>query len=119
MNSLQNLNVATNYCATLNPHDSLDSRKIIKEIRYAHPQYSLASLAARRRLPSINGQRHTYFCGAWCGYGFHEDGVKSGVAVAELLGVPWLPKRASVAPQGQIITQPQPLADQVPALAGD
>jgi predicted NAD/FAD-binding protein len=119
MNSLQNLNTSTNYCVTINPHDAIDERKIIKEIRYAHPQYSLASLEARHRLPIINGQRHTYFCGAWCGYGFHEDGVKSGVTVANLLGAPWVPKRLDASLLAQTTIKPQPLTEQAPMLPGD
>ena len=56
-----------------------------------HPQYNAAAFAAQKRLGEIQGQRHTWFCGAWTGYGFHEDGLRSGVAVAEALGAiaPW------------------------------
>jgi len=56
-----------------------------------HPQYNAAAFAAQKRLGDIQGRRHTWFCGAWTGYGFHEDGLRSGLAVAEALGagVPW------------------------------
>jgi uncharacterized protein len=56
-----------------------------------HPQYSAAAFAAQKHLNEIQGRRHTWFCGAWTGYGFHEDGLRSGLAVAEALGasVPW------------------------------
>jgi predicted NAD/FAD-binding protein len=56
-----------------------------------HPQYNAAAFDAQKRLPEIQGARHTWFCGAWTGYGFHEDGLRSGLAVAEALGavVPW------------------------------
>lgn len=89
MNALQNLRVDANYCVTINPQMQLAEDKIIQTIQYAHPLYSLEGLAARRRLPEINGQQNTYFCGAWCGYGFHEDGMKSGLVVADLLGAGW------------------------------
>ena len=89
MNSLQNLDSDTNYCVTINPAESIQPERIIQTIQYQHPVYSLKSIEARRRLPEINGQRRTHFCGAYCGYGFHEDGITSGLAVAEQLGVSW------------------------------
>lgn len=54
---------------------------------------SFASYKAQERIPSIQGTGGVYFAGAWCSYGFHEDGIKSAVAVAELLGagIPWTP----------------------------
>ena len=56
-----------------------------------HPQYNAAAFAAQKRLGEIQGRRHTWFCGAWTGYGFHEDGLRSALAVAEALGAvaPW------------------------------
>jgi predicted NAD/FAD-binding protein len=56
-----------------------------------HPQYDTTAFAAQKRLGEIQGKRHTWFCGAWTGYGFHEDGLRSGLDVAEALGatVPW------------------------------
>jgi predicted NAD/FAD-binding protein len=56
-----------------------------------HPQYNANAFAAQKCLGEIQGRRHTWFCGAWTGYGFHEDGLRSGLAVAEALGaaVPW------------------------------
>jgi predicted NAD/FAD-binding protein len=89
MNSLQNLETETNYFVTINPNDAIDPKRIIKTIAYAHPVYSPKSLKARQRLPKINGQQRTHFCGAYAGYGFHEDGMKAGLAVAENLGVTW------------------------------
>src|SRR5665213_2064074 len=50
-----------------------------------HPQYNAAAFAAQKHLGDIQGKRHTWFCGAWTGYGFHEDGLRSGLAVAEML----------------------------------
>jgi hypothetical protein len=54
--------------------------------QYAHPQLDAAAVAAQRRLWSLQGVRRTWFCGAWFGTGFHEDGLQSGLAVAEQLG---------------------------------
>jgi uncharacterized protein len=89
MNSLQSLETKTNYFVTLNPDASLDPKRIIKTIEYAHPVYSPGSLKARLRLPKINGQRHTHYCGAYATYGFHEDGFNAGLTVAKSLGAEW------------------------------
>jgi predicted NAD/FAD-binding protein len=89
MNALQSLGSDENYFVTVNPAASIDPARIIRTIPYAHPLYTLASFAARQRLPEINGRRQTYFCGAYFTYGFHEDGLQSGVRVAEALGVHW------------------------------
>ena len=89
MNALQSLKSNTNYCVTINPNDPIRPKHIIKTMQYAHPVYTMESLAAQRRLPEINGKNRTHFCGAYCGYGFHEDGLRSGVAAAAQLGVHW------------------------------
>jgi predicted NAD/FAD-binding protein len=89
MNELQTLNVETNYFVTMNPVIDIEPDKVIARIQYAHPVYTLDSLAARRRLPEINGKRHTHYAGAYFSYGFHEDGMKSGVDVARDLGIEW------------------------------
>jgi len=64
-----------------------------------HPQYTRAAFAAQKRLADIQGRRHTWFCGAWTGYGFHEDGLRSGLAVGEALGVfaPWRKQPSALA----------------------
>ena len=58
-------------------------------MRYAHPVYTAASVAARARRSEIRGLRRTWFAGAYWGWGFHEDGIRSGVDVAQGLGVAW------------------------------
>ena len=60
-------------------------------IEYAHPLLDTAAYEAQKTLPSVQGLDRVYFCGAWTGYGFHEDGLKAGMAVANLLGsfAPW------------------------------
>jgi predicted NAD/FAD-binding protein len=58
-------------------------------MHYRHPVYTQASVAAQARKAEIQGQRHTWFAGAYWGWGFHEDGMRSGVDVARALGVRW------------------------------
>jgi predicted NAD/FAD-binding protein len=91
MNELQGIDKDKPLFVSLNPpfepHSELTFGKYICE----HPQYDAAAFAAQKRLDEIQGKRHTWFCGAWTGYGFHEDGLRSALAVAEALGatVPW------------------------------
>ena len=86
MNILQSLGAPVEYCVTLNLPGAADPSKKIKEMRYHHPVYNPKSLAARNRHPEINGVNRTYFCGAYWGYGFHEDGVNSALEVAKHFG---------------------------------
>jgi predicted NAD/FAD-binding protein len=92
INQLQPLPFDTPVMVTLNPDTPIQPDKIIAAFDYAHPVFDRAAITAQTRLTAIQGQRHTWFCGAWTGYGFHEDGLKSGMAVAQGLGVtvPWL-----------------------------
>jgi predicted NAD/FAD-binding protein len=55
---------------------------------FEHPMFDPAAIRAQRRVHEIQGVRHTYFCGSYCGYGFHEDALSAGLEVAEQLGVP-------------------------------
>ena len=89
MNRLQNLKTSTDYFVTLNPPFPVNPQKIIKKFVYTHPIYSFDSLATQAHLPTLNGAHNTYFCGSYFGYGFHEDAVKSAVAVATQLGAIW------------------------------
>jgi predicted NAD/FAD-binding protein len=86
MNILQSLAAPVEYCVTLNLPDTIDPAKKIKEMHYHHPVYNPTSLAARNRHEEINGVKRTYFCGAYWGYGFHEDGVNSALVVAKHFG---------------------------------
>jgi len=72
-------------CITLNAR-SLDDKKVLHRVEYHHPVYSRAALAAQKRFHEINGQNRTYFCGAYWGHGFHEDGVNSALAVGRCFG---------------------------------
>jgi predicted NAD/FAD-binding protein len=84
MNSLQKLPTRHDLFLTLNP--PFAPRDAIASFDYAHPRFSLETHAARQRLWSLQGRRRTWFCGAWFGSGFHEDGLQAGLAVAEQLG---------------------------------
>jgi predicted NAD/FAD-binding protein len=63
----------------------IERQRVLGEYAYAHPVFDLAAIEAQRRLPQLQGQHHTYYCGAWTGYGFHEDGLSAGLAAARLL----------------------------------
>ncbi len=87
MNHLQRLDARDHYCVTLNPWKSVAASKVIGEMIYHHPMYTFESMATQRELPSLNGKRNTYFCGAYFGYGFHEDGTRSAVEMARGFGI--------------------------------
>jgi predicted NAD/FAD-binding protein len=85
MNRLQRLETKTNYFVTLNPELEPAADKVEREFVYNHPVFDGPAMAAQSEIWSIQGRRSTWFCGAWQGYGFHEDGLQSGLAVAELM----------------------------------
>lgn len=70
---------------SLNPVRAIDPALVHGTFDYAHPVFDLAAIRAQAQIPALQGQQHTYFCGAWTGYGFHEDGLKSGLDVAQRL----------------------------------
>ncbi len=82
---------------TLNPYREPAPGTVVGDYEYEHPIFDAAAVAAQGRLASVQGARRTWFCGAWTGYGFHEDGLKSGLAVANQLGVraPWQQSEAA------------------------
>jgi predicted NAD/FAD-binding protein len=80
MNILQRLPCRSTLCVTLNRSSDIDPAKVIKRLSYQHPVYTPAGLAAQARHADVNGERRTYFCGAYWRYGFHEDGVVSALA---------------------------------------
>ncbi len=86
LSRLQRLGTPTPILLTLNRAAAISPESIIRRLTYHHPAYSRASIAAQRRFDEINGRRRTYFCGAYWGYGFHEDGVNSALAVAGYFG---------------------------------
>jgi len=85
---LQRLPAGRDFLVTLNAADGFDSRRVLAEMDYAHPVYTRASVAAQRALPGLN-DGVTAYAGAYHGWGFHEDGCRSGVAAAASLGSRW------------------------------
>ena len=77
------------YCVTLNDTQSIDERRILREMTYFHPLYTLEAVRAQARWAEISGRNRIHFCGAYWFYGFHEDGLNSAIRVAERLGVSW------------------------------
>lgn len=86
LNRLQALKSNEQFCVTLNLTDRIDPGRIIQRIAYSHPVYTPRGVAAQRRVKEISGRARTHFCGAYWGWGFHEDGVTSGLRVAQALG---------------------------------
>ncbi len=91
INRLQPLPFRRPVIVSLNPFREPDPARVIAEFDYAHPVFDRAAIGAQARLAELQGRRNTWYCGAWTGYGFHEDGLRSALAVAERLGVraPW------------------------------
>jgi predicted NAD/FAD-binding protein len=85
INQLQPLPFSTPVIVSLNPIDEPDPRRVIASYDYAHPVFDARAVAAQARLPALQGIQNTWFAGAWTSYGFHEDGLKSGLEVARSL----------------------------------
>jgi uncharacterized protein len=88
MNHLQRLRADRDFCVTLNRTEAIDPEKIIRRIDYSHPVYTPAGVAAQARHETISGlHSRTHYCGAYWGWGFHEDGVRSALRACEPFGV--------------------------------
>jgi len=85
MNTLQRMAAPCEFCVTLNRSDAIDPATVLKRITYHHPLFTPEAIAAQQRHGEINGQRRTWYCGAYWGFGFHEDGVKSAMAACHAL----------------------------------
>ena len=85
MNILQGITAPETFCVTLNNSEAINPHKVLGRFTYDHPVFSIAGIAAQRRWDEINGQRNTWFCGAYWQNGFHEDGVVSALRVANAL----------------------------------
>lgn len=89
LNRLQRLVTRTQYCVTLNPPRPIPADRVLARMAYTHPLFTQAAVRAQGRWAEISGRNRVHLCGAYWFYGFHEDGIRSGVRVAEALGVTW------------------------------
>jgi predicted NAD/FAD-binding protein len=98
MNRLQRLPTATDWFVSLNPHREPAAETVAFACEYEHPVFSSAAIDAQRKLGRIQGRDRLWFAGAWTGYGFHEDGLRSAVEVAAAFGIepPWARRPAAV-----------------------
>lgn len=100
MNKLQGIDHRTPLFITLNPDQAPDPDKVFLRTQYDHPQFDTQALAAQKRLPEVQGKNRIWFAGAWTAYGFHEDGLRSGLEAAEGFGA-YAPWRKGAAPRTQ------------------
>ncbi len=87
MNILQGISAPETFCVSLNMTEQIDSQKILGRFVYEHPVYTKSAVSAQNEWQTISGKDRLHFCGAYWGFGFHEDGVKSGLRVANSFGV--------------------------------
>ena len=89
MNRLQKIKESTNFFVTVNPN--IKPNNIIDSTLFEHPVFNLNTIQAQKELSLIQGIKNTYFCGSYCGYGFHEDGIQSAAYISKILNVelPW------------------------------
>jgi predicted NAD/FAD-binding protein len=80
LNRLQGIDAPVQFCVTLNDDGFVNPARVLRRITYQHPLVTSRSVAAQQRHAEISGLRHTHYCGAYWGYGFHEDGVRSAIA---------------------------------------
>jgi uncharacterized protein len=85
LNNLQNLNTTNNFFLTLNPFMPINKNKIIRKVEFTHPIYNKETMKAQKCLEKLQGINNSWFCGSYFGYGFHEDGLKSGINIASKL----------------------------------
>jgi len=85
LNKLQNLKTNQNYFLTINPIIEIDNKKIISRVEFTHPFYDTKTIKAQKYLPELQGVNNSWFCGSYFGYGFHEDGLKSAINIANKL----------------------------------
>jgi uncharacterized protein len=97
INRLQPLPVKTPVVVSLNPQRAIDPATVIGEYEYAHPVFDLAAIRAQKAMFDLQGRHDTFYAGAWMGYGFHEDGLKSGLRAARelIMAHELLPQRSA------------------------
>lgn len=88
MNTLQGIDAPVEFCVTLNQTGAIDPSRILGRYSFSHPVFTPAGIEAQAAIRALNGRRHTWYCGAWCRNGFHEDGLASAALVAAALGEP-------------------------------
>jgi len=103
LSRLQNHNSPSPILLTLNPTTPIDPASVLRSFNYHHPAYSAAAITAQQRFCEINGVNRTHFCGAYWGYGFHEDGVNSALAVTQNFGL-GLDSCTVASTRGQLVT---------------
>jgi predicted NAD/FAD-binding protein len=89
LNRLQSLTCREQFCVTLNPAGGIDDGRVIRRLTYQHPLYTRDAIRAQARWRDVSGVNRTHYCGAYWYYGFHEDGLRSALRVANALGVEW------------------------------
>jgi predicted NAD/FAD-binding protein len=89
MNRLQSLGARRNWFVSLNAEGLLVEDRVVRRMTYEHPRYTPEAVRAQGRWADVSGRNRTHYCGAYWGYGFHEDGLKSAVRVAQRMGVEW------------------------------
>ena len=89
MTALQQLPGSRRYLVSLNSDDHIDPSTVLRSFEYSHPVFDGDAIDAQRRFDEIDGADRVHFCGAWWGYGFHEDGMVSGLRVCHRIGVDW------------------------------
>jgi predicted NAD/FAD-binding protein len=87
MNNLQAIDSDTDFCVTLNRNERIDPERIVEVVNYSHPAFTPDGVAAQQRHGEISGVRRTHYCGAYWGWGFHEDGLVSATRALERIGV--------------------------------
>ncbi len=112
MNRLQRLDTRRDIFVTLNPGREPKARLRHAEFTYHHPLFDQAALVAQDRLAALQGIDRTWFCGSYCGYGFHEDGLQAGLSVAAALGAPvsWANEIRPMSPAWRTVMPDQPAA---------
>lgn len=119
MNLLQGIPGPVNYIVTLNPQREIPRDKIIYETDYEHPHYGASSVMTHQRIADIQGRGGLWWAGAWCGYGFHEDGLKSGLRAVRGIDAtclpPWAAQLGTQASQAESSAAKNPLASDLAA----
>lgn len=90
MNKLQKIDKQQNYFVSINPSKKVNN--IIDETFFEHPIFNEKTIEAQKKIGKIQGVQNTFYCGSYCGYGFHEDGIQSAAHISSKLGtkLPWI-----------------------------